>query len=263
MGKIDLADFEEDHDLDRQVFETRLIALQHQMELIQAAYINQGRKAVIAIEGWDAAGKGGLITRLVGTLDHRYTKVWSIGAPTKPEAEHHYLWRFWQRLPGAREIAVFDRTWYGRVLVERVDKFANETEWRRAFDEINAFEALHIADGMRIVKLFLHITQDEQDKRLKERLETPWKRWKTGVDDYHNRSKRADYLKAYHEMFAHCSTKAAPWTVIAANDKKWARIKGMEAVVAALSEGVDLDYPPADPELVAVASKALGKTIDV
>jgi polyphosphate kinase 2 (PPK2 family) len=263
MGKFDLADFEEDHDLDRQLFETRLVELQHRLELIQAAYINQGRKAVIAIEGWDAAGKGGLITRLVGTLDHRYTKVWSIGAPTKAEADHHYLWRFWQRLPGAREIAVFDRTWYGRVLVERVDKFASDAQWRRAYDEINAFEALQIADGMRIVKLFLHITQDEQDKRLKERLETPWKRWKTGVDDYHNRSMRAPYLDAYHDMFEHCSTKAAPWTVIAANDKKWARIKGMEAVVTALSEGVDLDYPPADPELVAVARKALGTTIDV
>jgi AMP-polyphosphate phosphotransferase len=261
--KIDLADFEADHDLDRQVFETRLVELQHQMELIQAAYINQGRKAIIAIEGWDAAGKGGLITRLVGPLDHRYTKVWSIGAPTKAEAEHHYLWRFWQRLPGNREIAVFDRTWYGRILVERVDNFASEAEWRRAYDEINAFEALQIADGMRIVKLFLHITQDEQDKRLKERLETPWKRWKTGADDYHNRSMRAEYLKAYHDMFDLCSTKAAPWTVIAANDKKWARIKGMEAVVATLSEGVDLDYPAADPDLVAVATKALGKVIEV
>lgn len=263
MAAIDLADFEKDYDLDRQVFEARLVELQHQMELIQAAYINQGRKAIIAIEGWDASGKGGLITRLVSTLDHRYTKVWSIGAPTKLEADHHYLWRFWQRLPGNREIAVFDRTWYGRVLVERVDNFATEAEWLRAYDEINAFESLQIADGMRIVKLFLHITQEEQDKRLKERLETPWKRWKTGVDDYHNRSMRAEYLKAYCDMFEHCSTKAAPWTVIAANDKKWARIKGMEAVVATLSEGVDLDYPAADPDLVAVATKALGKAIEV
>jgi AMP-polyphosphate phosphotransferase len=261
VAAIDLADYEQDYDLDRQVFETRLVELQHQMELIQAAYINQGRKAIIAIEGWDASGKGGLITRLVGSLDHRYTKVWSIGAPTKLEADHHYLWRFWQRLPGNREIAVFDRTWYGRVLVERVDGFATESEWRRAYDEINAFEALQIADGMRIVKLFLHITQDEQDKRLKERLETPWKRWKTGADDYHNRSMRADYLKAYHDMLEHCSTKVAPWTVVAANDKKWARIKGMEAVVATLSEGIDLNYPPADPDLVTLASKALGQTI--
>ena len=263
MAKIDLADFEADANLDTQVYETRLKALQHQLELIQAAYINQNRKAIIAIEGWDAAGKGGLITRLIGSLDHRYTKVWSIGAPTRDEAVRHYLWRFWQRLPGAREIAVFDRTWYGRVLVERVDRLTPEAEWQRAYDEINAFEALHIADGTRFVKLFLHISQAEQDKRLKERLETPWKRWKTGAEDYHNRSMRAEYLKAYHDMFAKTSTAAAPWTVIAADDKKAARINAMQVVVAVLSNDIDLDYPDADPALIAVAREALGTSNDV
>jgi len=263
MSRIQLSEFEVDADLERDDYETQLNALQQQLEKIQAAYIDQGLKAVIAIEGWDAAGKGGLISRLIGTLDHRYTKVWSIGAPNKAEIEHHYLWRFWQRLPGAREIAVFDRSWYGRVLVERVDEITPEADWQRAYDEINAFEALHIADGMRIVKLFLHITQDEQDKRLEERIKTPWKRWKTGPDDYHNRSMRAAYIDAYEDMFDKTSTVAAPWTVIAANDKKSARLKGIETVVAALSEGVALEYPPADPELVAIAAKALGKKIDV
>jgi polyphosphate kinase 2 (PPK2 family) len=260
---LNLSDFEKDEDLDRTVYETQLVELQHRLELIQAAYINQKRSAVIAIEGWDAAGKGGLITRMVGTLDHRYTKVWSIGAPTPTEIDHHYLWRFWQRLPGKREIAVFDRTWYGRVLVERVDGFATREQWSRAYDEINQFEALLAADGTRIIKLFLHITQAEQDKRLKERIETPWKRWKTGLDDYHNRSKRADYLTAYHDMFERTSTKAAPWHVIAANDKKWARIRGLEIAAAALGAGVDLDYPPADPALKKVAEKALGKKLDL
>jgi AMP-polyphosphate phosphotransferase len=263
MNSINLDDFERDEDLDREVYEKRLVELQHQIELIQAAYINQGLKAVIAIEGWDAAGKGGLIQRMVGQLDPRYAKVWSIGAPTKQEAEHHYLWRFWQRLPGCREIAVFDRTWYGRVLVERVDKFAAEPVWRRAYDEINAFESMHIADGTRIVKLFLHITQKEQDKRLKERIETPWKRWKTGLEDYHNRSLREAYLDAYEEMFDQTSTKLAPWTVIAADDKKWTRIRGLEAVVAALGEDVDLNYPPADPAVRAAAEKALGVKLDL
>jgi AMP-polyphosphate phosphotransferase len=263
MARIDLADYEDDADLDRQVYEKRLEALQQQLEKIQAAYIVQGLKAAIAIEGWDAAGKGGLISRLIGTLDHRYTKVWSIGAPTKAEIDHHYLWRFWQRLPGAREIAVFDRSWYGRVLVERVDKITPKTDWSRAYDEINGFEAMQVADGMRIVKLFLHITQDEQDKRLKERIETPWKRWKTGTDDFHNRAMRAEYMQAYGDMFDETSTRAAPWTVIAANDKKSARIKGIETVIAALSEGVVLDYPAADPLLVAIATEALGTKIDV
>ena len=263
MSKLRLDDFEGDSDLDRPDYDSQLEALQHQLELVQAAYINQGRKAIVALEGWDAAGKGGLITRMVGPLDHRYTKVWSIGAPTKQEAEHHYLWRFWQRLPGCREIAVFDRTWYGRVLVERVDGLAAPDVWKRAYDEINAFEALHVADGTRIIKLFLHITQDEQDKRLKERIETPWKRWKTGTDDYHNRSQRAGYLEAYHDMFDKTSTKIAPWTVIAANDKKSARIKGLQKVVDVLGDGVDLAYPPVDPELRKIAEKALGKKLDL
>ena len=256
-----LADFERDEDLDRANYDARLAALQHQLELIQSAYINQNRKAIIAVEGWDASGKGGLITRLVGTLDPRFIKVWSIGAPTKAEIEHHYLWRFWQKLPGCREIAVFDRTWYGRVLVERVDNITPEPVWRRAYDEINSFEALHIADGTRIVKLFLHVTQAEQDKRLKERIETPWKRWKTGLEDYHNRSLRSAYLDAYEDMFAETSTKHAPWTVIAADDKKWARIKGLETVVAALGDGVDLAYPPIDPAVRKLAEKTLGVKI--
>ncbi len=263
MATIDLAAFEADADLDREVYEKRLVALQQQLEKLQAAYINQGRKAIIAIEGWDASGKGGLITRLIGSLDHRFTKVWSIGAPTREEAAHHYLWRFWQRLPAAREITIFDRSWYGRVLVERVDKLVPKADWLRAYDEINAFEAMQIADGVRVVKLFLHITQAEQDKRLQERIETPWKRWKTGTDDYHNRSMRADYLKAYADMFERTSTDAAPWIVLAANDKKTARIKGIEAVIDVLAKDIDLDYPAASPELIAIAEKALGTTIAV
>lgn len=259
---INLADYETDHDLGRKDYEARLIELQHKLELIQAAYIVQGRKAMVAIEGWDAAGKGGLISRMTATLDPRYFKVWPIAAPTREEAARHYLWRFWQRLPGAREIVVFDRSWYGRVLVERVDGFTPEPRWRAAYEEINAFEALLQADGVRIVKLFLHITQDEQDERLEERIKTPWKRWKTGLDDYHNRSKRADYLQAYDDMFAACSPPAAPWQVIAANDKKWARIRGLEIICDQLGDGVDLAWPEPDAELVKIAEKALGKKLD-
>jgi polyphosphate kinase 2 (PPK2 family) len=261
MKPLRLADYERDENLDRVLYEQQLEALQYQMELIQAACINQNLKAIIAVEGWDAGGKGGLITRLVGTLDPRFVKVWSIGAPTKAEVEHHYLWRFWQKLPGCREIAVFDRTWYGRVLVERVDNLTPEPVWRRAFDEINAFESLQIADGTRIVKLFLHVTQAEQDMRLKERLETPWKRWKTGLDDYHNRSKREAYIQAYEEMFEHTSTKSAPWTVIAGDDKKSSRIEGLQTVVAALGKGIDLSYPPIDPAVRKAAEAALGVKI--
>lgn len=262
MSPHNLADFDATNELPRDQYEARLEQLQHQLELIQAAYIARGLKGVVALEGWDAAGKGGLVTRMVATLDPRYCKVWPIGAPTAEEAEKHYLWRFWQRLPRAREIAVFDRTWYGRVLVERVDGFTPEARWRAAYQEINDFEALLLADGVRLVKIFLHITQEEQDRRLAERLKTPWKRWKTGPADYHNRSMRSAYLEAYHDMFAHCSPAAAPWHVVAAGDKKWARVRSLELICATLGDGVDLSWPDPDPALLKLARKALGKRLD-
>jgi polyphosphate kinase 2 (PPK2 family) len=257
---INLADFETDQAMPRGEYETRLAELQHRLELIQAAYIYNGHKAMVALEGWDASGKGGLVTRMLATLDPRYCKVWPIAAPSKDEAARHYLQRFWQRLPAAREIAVFDRSWYGRVLVERVDGLTPKPRWQAAYDEINAFEATQRADGCRLVKLFLHVDQKEQDKRLAERLETPWKRWKTGMDDYHNRSRRAEYIKAYHDMFERCD-KAAPWTVIAANDKKHARITALEHICDVLADGVDLAYPAPDPALVKVAEAALGRQL--
>ncbi|MGI4876001.1 MAG: polyphosphate kinase 2 family protein, partial [Janthinobacterium lividum] len=143
----------------------------------------------------------------------------------------------------------------------RVDKLVTKPVWKRGYDEINDFEALQAADGVRIVKLFLHTTQKEQDRRLRERLETPYKRWKTGPEDYHNRSMRDAYTEAYEDMFAKTSTGAAPWTVIAADDKKHARLAGIEAVIAGLGEDVDLTYPAVDPELKAIAEAALGVTL--
>ena len=260
MTKLRLRDFEHAADVKRADYDTRLLALQYQMQLIQAAYITQGLSGIVAVEGWDASGKGGLIKRLTAELDPRFTSVWSIGAPTKDELAHHFLWRFWQRLPAAKEIAVFDRTWYGRVLVERVDKLTPKKVWQAGYDTINDFEAEQLDSGVRIAKLFLHITPKEQDERLRERLETPYKRWKTGLDDYHNRAHRDAYTEAYEAMFARCGT--VPWTVIAADDKKAARLVGLEAVVAALGKGVDLTYPAIAPELRRVAEAALGVTLD-
>ncbi len=257
MPKLRLKHFEDSKPLDKHDYGERMAELQHRLELIQAAYIVQGLRGIVALEGWDASGKGGLIKRMTQTLDPRFTHVWSIGAPTDVERGEHYMERFWRRLPDKREVAVYDRTWYGRVLVERVDGFATKAQWGRAYDEINAFEAMQAADGVRIVKLFLHVTQAEQDRRLKDRLECPWKRWKTGLDDYHNRSKRAEYVDAYHDMFDATSTKAAPWTPIAADDKRAARIAGIEAVVAGLGAGVDLTFPEIDAKLKK-AAKAVG-----
>lgn len=261
MSKLRLRDFEDAPEVKRADYDSRLLALQYELQLIQAAYISQGLKGIVAIEGWDASGKGGLIQRMTPELDQRYSNVWSIGAPTKDEMGHHFLWRFWSKLPAKREIAVFDRTWYGRVLVERVDKLTPKPDWKRGYDEINDFEALQIADGTRIAKLFLHTTANEQDRRLRERLETPYKRWKTGTEDYHNRSLRDAYTEAYEDMFDKTSTPHAPWTVIAADDKKTARIAGIEAVISALGEDVDLTYPAVDPELRALAEAALGVTL--
>ncbi len=263
MSKRRLKDYEGTPEIKRADYDTQLLALQYRLQLIQAAYITQGLRGIVAIEGWDAAGKGGLIQRMTTELDQRYSDVWSIGTPTKDELNHHFLWRFWAKLPGCREIAIFDRTWYGRVLVERVDKLTPKPDWKRGYDEINDFESQQIADGTRVAKIFLHITQREQDKRLRERLETPYKRWKTGPEDYHNRSMRDAYCEAYEDMFDKTSTPHAPWTVIAADDKKTARIAAIEAVIAALGEDVDLTYPPVAPELRALAEAALGVTLKV
>lgn len=235
-----------------------LAKLEDRLDRIQAAYITQRKSAIIAFEGWDASGKGGAIQRLSAAWDPRYFEVWPIAAPTKEELAHHFLWRFKQRLPGAGEINIFDRTWYGRVLVERVEGYCSRDDWQRAYDQINAFEEKLALGGVPMIKIFLHITQKEQDKRLMKRLLDPWKRWKTGLDDYRNRSKRSDYLAAYQDMFDRTHTDLAPWTVIDGNDKKAARIAVLQAVADQLEAKVDMTPPPLDPELKRVAAAALG-----
>ncbi len=261
---IDLADYEAglkppEND------EAALAEVQARLARIQAAHIVHGSRSIILFEGWDAAGKGGMIKRMTAELDPRYFQVWPIGAPTAEEKARHFLWRFWQKLPGAREIAVFDRSWYGRVAVERVEGYATEAEWRRGYDEINEFEAQLIDNGTHLVKLFVHVTQEEQDKRLADRLDNPWKRWKTGADDYRNRARRADYLEAYADMFAETDTRWAPWAVIDGNRKKAARLAALTHIADALEAKVPMAMPDADPAIVALARDAFGyepKTAD-
>lgn len=254
---IDLADFEEgaaypgDYDQD-------LANLQERLAHIQAAHICHGRRAAIVFEGWDAAGKGGIIQRLTTEWDPRYFTVWPIAAPTPEEKARHFLWRFWKRLPMNGDIAVFDRSWYGRVLVERVEGFATEAEWRRGYDEINEFEAQQADSGTTIVKLFIHVTQESQDQRLKDRLDHPWKRWKTGLDDYRNRARRSDYLDAMAEMFRRTDKRWAPWHVIDGNNKKAGRIAALTAIANRLEATVPMDPPPLDPALEKIARQALG-----
>ncbi|GAB1257037.1 hypothetical protein NBRC116494_15390 [Aurantivibrio plasticivorans] len=239
-------------------YESGLNLLQWEMLRIQQAYFHQQLRALIVFEGWDAAGKGGAIRRLTEKLDPRSINVYPIGAPSAEEQSRHYLYRFFNKLPAAGSLAVFDRSYYGRVLVERVEGYASDPEWQRAYQEINEFERLLINDGVRIVKLFLHIDADEQLKRFEQRLQDPVKRWKLTADDIRNRQQWSEYEIAINDMFRNTSTRLAPWCVIPANKKWFARLSVMQTVVDTLSKGVDLTAPPLDKDLIIAAEKQLG-----
>ena len=240
-------------------YERDLAALQERLSRILVSHIVRKRRSVIVFDGWDAAGKGGAIRRLTSRLDPRGFRVWPVAAPTDEERARHFLWRFWQRLPGAGEIAIFEGSWYRRVLGERVEGSASPEEWRRAYDEINEFEAQQSFDGTTLVKLFFHITQETQDERLRARLDHPWKRLKVTKEQVRNRSRRADYLTAAEEMLERTDTRWGPWTVIDANDKKAARIAALSAVAEALEANCPAAAPDADPELEALARAAFRK----
>ncbi len=219
---------------DKDEYEERLKELQLRLLMVQRRFYQKRLRGVVAFEGWDAAGKGGAIRRLTERLDPRGVRVYPIGAPTADEQGRHYLWRFWQRLPAPGEIAVFDRSWYGRVLVERVEGLATKAEWKRAYGEINAFEKALTDDRCPVVKIFLHITKKEQLKRFKERERNPYKNWKIGPEDWRNRKRWKRYEKAIDEMFERTHTPAAPWHVVAGNHKWHARLGVLRLVVEAL-----------------------------
>jgi polyphosphate kinase 2 (PPK2 family) len=245
---IDLGDYEAGAPYDGD-YKATIRALKERLSRLFVANLVHRRRVVIACEGWDASGKGGAIQRLTAECDPRAYRVWPIAAPTDEEKARHYLWRFWTRLPAAGSVSIFDRSWYGRVLVERVEGFAAEPEWRRAFDEINEFESQLAADGTLVVKLFFHITQETQDARLRARLDHPWKRWKVTAEDFRNRARRDDYLEAMKEMFDLTDTRWAPWRVIDGNDKKSARIAALTVVADAMKASLPAG-PPADrPEM--------------
>ena len=235
-----------------------LRALRKRLEQIQIAMIVHGARAIIVCEGWDAAGKGGAIQRMTAKWDPRHFEVWPTKAPTAEEKAQHFLQRFWAKLPGPGDIALFDRSWYGRVLVERVEGFATEAEWRRGYDEITAFEAQQVAIGTTVIKLFFHITQETQDARFRRRLDHPWKRWKITAEDFRNREKRHDYLAAMHAMFARTDEPHARWHAIDGNNKKSARIAALGIVADQLEKAVDMDPPTADPHVETLAEGALG-----
>lgn len=228
--------------LSREEYDAQLV--RNQVALSQLAYqvYVQKRPVILVFEGWDAAGKGGAIKRLTERLDPRGYVVYPIAAPAGEDKTHHYLYRFWRRLPERGQIAVFDRSWYGRVMVERIEGFCTEGEWKRAYREINQFERQLVDFGAILFKFWMHIAKDEQLRRFEERQSIPYKAWKLTAEDWRNREKWDLYEDAVEEMLLKTSTVTAPWTIVEGNDKCWARIKVLNTVVDTLSK--ELDYQP-------------------
>jgi polyphosphate:AMP phosphotransferase len=215
--------------LSRSEYDKQLKALNARLNLLHRKALKQKISSILLFEGPDAAGKGGAIRRLTTALDARQYQVIPIAAPTDEERAHHYLWRFWRHLSRAGRINIFDRSWYGRVLVERVEGFAMEDEWRRAYAEINDFEEQLTGHGIVLLKYWVHIDKDEQLARFRAREETPHKRWKLTEEDWRNREKWDDYELAVNDIVEHTSTRTAPWVLVEGNDKRFARIKVLKS----------------------------------
>jgi len=232
----------DDVDLSRRLPERRyadeLKKYQARLRELEFACYERRRPVVAVFEGWDAAGKGGNIKRVIGALDPRGYAVLPFAAPRGDDATHHYLWRFWNRIPKAGHLAIFDRSWYGRVLVERVEGFCADAEWRRAYHEINEFELSLHHYGTVVVKLWLHISRDEQLRRFRERQRLGFKRYKITDEDWRNREKWDLYRLAVADMITNTSTTYAPWTIVEANDKLWARVRTMRAIAEAVERGL-------------------------
>nr|WP_289706624.1 polyphosphate:AMP phosphotransferase [Enterocloster clostridioformis] len=224
--------------LTEEEYKTRLKKLQKRLAELHSELYRLRIPVVIGFEGWDAGGKGGAIKRLTSNLDPRGYRVNPTAAPNDIEKVHHYLWRFWNNVPKAGHIAVFDRTWYGRVMVERIEGFCSEAQWRRAYQEINGMES-HMANaGAVVLKFWLHIDKDEQERRFRERQANPAKQWKITDEDWRNREKWDQYEEAVNEMLIRTSTTYAPWIVVEGNDKRYARVKVLQTVVDALEKKI-------------------------
>jgi polyphosphate kinase 2 (PPK2 family) len=239
-------------------YERRLSAMQETLQLVQQAYLGTTHRAIIVLEGWDTAGKGGLVRRLGWALDPRSFKVHAIAAPDGREKSVHYLQRFWERLPKDGQIVVFDRSWYGRVLVERVEALATDAEWQRGYGEINDFERMLLDDGTRLVKIFLHITPEQQLHRFRSRFTDPLKRWKLSYEDFRNRGRWNDYAAAIEDMMEKTSSKRSPWHLVPANDKPFARLAAFRVIADRLSHHIDLAPRDLDPGVAAAAEQLLG-----
>jgi AMP-polyphosphate phosphotransferase len=243
---------------DKDAYQKALVKAQKRLLAIQQAYLLQHRRAVVVFEGTDAAGKGGTIRRLTERLDPRFCKVWPTGAPSEIERRQHYLQRFWHRMPEAGTSAVFDRSWYGRVLVERAEKLIDKPTWKRAYGEINEFERLLTDDGVVLLKFFLHVSPETQMRRFLERLHNPIKRWKITRRDFEVRQYEREYRAAIEEALARTATDHAPWHVIDAEYKWAAHVRIFTIIADTLSKGVDVGPPEIDDDLRKLAKETLG-----
>jgi polyphosphate kinase 2 (PPK2 family) len=242
MGRLDEVDLS--HKLSKEESEKQLAKLQERLlglRLVLGGLIGDGRlgpPVCVLFEGWDASGKGGAIKRLVAPLDPRHVRVASFAAPTPTEKRHHFMWRFWPALPGWGGWAVLDRTWYGRVLVERVEGLATEEQWRRSYGEINDVESSLAAEGMILIKFWLHISSEEQLKRFEARQNDPLKSWKLTPDDWKNRGLRELYVEAIEEMFEQTDKPHARWHVVPGESKHYARVHVLERVITDIEKGM-------------------------
>jgi len=223
--------------------------LRYQLQLRELAFqlYQHKRNLVVVYEGWDAGGKGGNIKRVTEKLDPRGYEVFAVAAPRGDDATHHYLWRFWRRLvpPDEKQVLIFDRSWYGRVMVERIEGFCTESEWRRAYREINEFERQLVDAGIILAKFWIHIGKDEQLHRFQARQDAPYKAWKLTDEDWRNRARWDEYRIAVEDMLLRTSTLTAPWTIVEGNDKWFARVKTLRTLVELLAR--ELDHRPAEP----------------
>ncbi len=242
MGRLDELDLtlslSKQEERDRiDAAQTRLLELRLALGAKLPGFMDIGPPVVVVFEGWDASGKGGSLKRLVERLDPRHVHVAQFGPPTEREKRHHFLWRFWPVLPGRGGMTVLDRSWYGRVLVERVEGFASTEEWSRAYAEIVDFERTLWSEGAIMIKFWLHISAKEQLRRFKEREKDPLKNWKLTPDDWKNREKRPQYLEAVEDMLARTDHGAARWQLVEGESKRFARVKVLETVIAEVERG--------------------------
>jgi polyphosphate:AMP phosphotransferase len=222
LGHLDLS-----KRLEKKAYKRELARQQGRLSRLSREAARKRISCVLLFEGWDAAGKGGIIRRIVPAMDARHYQIIPIAAPTDEEQAHHYLWRFWRHIPRAGQVTIYDRSWYGRVLVERVEGLATPQEWMRAYTEINDFEEQLTEHGTVLLKFWVHIDPDEQMRRFNAREKSPFKQYKITDEDYRNRARWSEYEQAVNDMVERTSTEYAPWTLLEGNDKRYARVKAL------------------------------------